>query len=201
MNSLKIPTQLNTKHLILRPYRNGDGNSFFEMVENGNREYLREILGYITDSNDVQKIESWIRELASDWDNRNRFVLSYWEKISNKFLGHIWIEPINWKMPLFEIGWFIEKNKQGQGYVTEAIKKALEFIFNNLKAHKVIARIREYGLYYTKSKNVAKRCGFIKEGHLRDSVKLEDGSFVSELYYGMLKEDYDKIYKIHEKLT
>jgi RimJ/RimL family protein N-acetyltransferase len=192
--SSNIPIQLNTKRLILRPYRKGDGNSFFEMVENGNREYLREILGYITDTKDVQKIESWLQELASDWDNRNRFVLSYWEKITNKILGHIWIEPINWKIPLYEIGWFIEKNQQSQGYVTEAIKKALEFIFKYLEAHKVVAKIREYGPYYIKSKNVAERCGFIKEGHLRDSVKLEDGSFVSELYYGILKEDYDKIY-------
>ncbi len=160
------------------------------MVENDNRQYLREILEYITDTEDVNKIESWIRELASDWDKNIRFVLCYWQKTTLKFLGHIWIEPIDWKIPSFEIGWFIDKNYQGKGYVTEASKKALEFVFKYLHVDKVIARIREIGLYNIKSKNIAERYGFIKEGFYRDNIKLEDGTLLIETHYIMLKNNH-----------
>lgn len=106
---LEIPSQLETDRLILRSYRAGDGQFFFDMVENGNREHLKEILGYITETKDVNKIEIWIQGLAADWHAHNRFVLSFWEKHTCKFFGHIWMEPIDWKIPLFEMGWFVKK--------------------------------------------------------------------------------------------
>ncbi|MFW9897276.1 MAG: GNAT family N-acetyltransferase [Candidatus Thorarchaeota archaeon] len=187
---IKIPSQFETKRLILRPYRVGDGQAFFDMVENGNRVHLKDILGNITESNDINKIENWIKELASDWNRHNRFVLSYWQKTTQNFLGHIWIEPIDWNLPAFEIGWFIDKNQQGKGYVTEATKKAIDFIFKDLQADNIIVRVRETKPYNIKSKNVAERCGFKKEGFYQDNIKLEDRTLISETHYKMLKEDY-----------
>ena len=188
--NLKIPSRFETERLILRPYKTGDGRQFFNMIKNDNREHLREILGYITDSEDMNKIEQWIQTLALDWVKHDRFVLSYWQKGTNNFLGHIWIEPINWKVPTFEIGWFIEKNHQGKGYATEATKKALELLFKYLQADEVIVRVREHGPYNIKSKDVAERCGFIKLGFFHNEIKLEDGTLISETHYKMSKKDY-----------
>lgn len=187
--TLKIPNQFETKRLILRSYRKGDGKEFFDMVQNGNREHLKDILGYITETQDINKIESWIQDLASDWDKNKRFVLSYWQKETITFLGHIWIEPIDWKEFAFEIGWFIDKNYQGKGYATEAAKKALEITFKYLRAQKVMVSVREQGPYSEKSKKIAERCGFIKIGISHDSIKLEDGTLICETQYKMLKKD------------
>ncbi|MFW9906153.1 MAG: GNAT family N-acetyltransferase [Candidatus Thorarchaeota archaeon] len=184
---LDLPSELNTKRLILRPYQVGDGLSFLEML-NRNREYLGELLGPITESNKLDDIEIYIRKLAADWIIRNRFVLSFWEKDSSKYLGHIWIEPLDWRIPNFEIGWFIDAEYQGKGLTTEAAKAAITFIFKNLRAEKITVKVREYGPHYEKSARIAKRCGFIEEGTLRNSVRTHfDNKLVNETFYGLLK--------------
>ena len=186
---LKLSAKLETERLVLRPYQAGDGFFFYKMLRE-NREHLGELLGPITESNDLDEVEVYIRKLASDWIARNRFVLSFWEKASNNYLGHIWIEPLDWRIPNFEMGWFIVKNYQGRGLTTEAAKTALEFVFNELKAHRVTVKIREHGPHYEKSRRISKRCGFVKEGLIRDSVRTHfDHLLVNELIYGLLREE------------
>ena len=139
---------------------------------------------------EIDEVEHYVRKLAADWIIHNRFVLSFWEKTSSRYLGHIWIEPLDWRIPNFEIGWFIDKEYQGKGLTTEAAKAALSFIFKNLKAEKVTVRVREFGPHSEKSKQIAERCGFVKEGRLRNSVRTHlDNILVSETYYGLLKEE------------
>ncbi|UCG02964.1 MAG: GNAT family N-acetyltransferase [Candidatus Heimdallarchaeota archaeon] len=189
---LELPSELETTRLILRPYQVGDGLNFHDMLKR-NRKYLGELLGPITESNELDEIEIYVRKLAADWIIRNRFVLSFWEKVSSRYLGHIWIEPLDWRIPNFEMGWFIDKEYQGKGLTTEAAKKALAFIFKSLKAEKVTVRVREHGPYYEKSKQIAERCGFVKEGKLRNSVRTHiDKVLANEFYYGLLKEENEE---------
>jgi RimJ/RimL family protein N-acetyltransferase len=189
ISELKIPTKFETERLILRPYQKGDGNAFYQMLENGNRLYLKESLGSITKASGPSDVETWVTHLSDDWKHRKRFILSVWTRLTEEFKGHIWIEPIDWNIPQFEIGWFVEKYSQGQGIVTEAAMRSLEFLFENLNAHKITVRIRESGPHKEQSKRIAEKCGFTKEGYLRHTVKLEDGTLISENYYGLLKSD------------
>ncbi|MFX0210187.1 MAG: GNAT family N-acetyltransferase [Candidatus Hodarchaeota archaeon] len=188
---LDLPSELETERLILRPYQVGDGLHFLDML-NRNREYLGELLGPITESNELDDIKIYIRKLAADWIIRNRFVLSFWEKDSSKYLGHIWIEPLDWRVPNFELGWFITAEYQGKGLTTEAANAAVAFIFKNLKAEKVTVKVREIGPHYEKSKRIAKKCGFIEEGKLRNSVRTHfEDKLVNETYYGLLKGEIE----------
>lgn len=187
---LDIPELMETESFILRRYQEGDGTMFFEMLENDNRDHLKELLGLVAASNEIEFVEKWVCDLGNDWKDHDRFVMGIWRKSTQDLLGHIWIEPINWNNGHFEMGWFVDKNHQGKGIVTEAAQRALIFAFNDLNAHKVTVRIRESGPYVEKSKNIAERCGFVYEGLLRDTVKLESGNFISENYYGLLKSEF-----------
>ncbi|MFX0014334.1 MAG: GNAT family N-acetyltransferase [Promethearchaeota archaeon] len=195
---LELPSILETKRLVLRPYQAGDGLHFLAMLER-NRKYLAELLGPITESTEINEIEIFLRKLAADWVARNRFVLSFWEKSSLKYLGHIWIEPLDWRIPNFEMGWFIDKEYQGRGFTTEAAKAAILFIFKNMNANKITVRVRKHGSYYEKSKEIAKRCGFIEEGILRNSVRTHcDNILVNEIYFGLLKEEMKDLLKLSQ---
>lgn len=189
-NSLKIPSQLETERLILRPYKEQDSSDFLCMLNNGNREYLKELLGDISQITDEIEIKHVLRELSDSWFAHEIFVLSFWEKKSMLYLGHIWIQPINWDLPHFEVGWFVEKNHQGLGFVTEAAIESIKFIFKYLNAHNIRVRVREHPPYHLKSKRIAEKCGFKKEGFLRDTVKLEDGTIFGETYFGLLREEF-----------
>lgn len=187
---LEIPSSLETERLFIRCYQPGDGKSLFSLVEK-NREHLKGHSDYATEIMDETQAEIKIRELAANWVARTRFVMGIWEKEGDTctYAGEIWIEPAKWDVPSFEIGWFLDKDCEGKGFATEAAKASIAFLFEDLDAHKVVAKARETN---TKSYRVAERCGFIKEGLLRDNARVGD-TWVGLLCYGMLKSEYEKL--------
>jgi ribosomal-protein-serine acetyltransferase len=102
------------------------------------------------------------------------------------YVGEIWIEPEKWEVPSFEIGWFLDQGYQGKGIATEAVRRSLEFLFNNLKAHKVIVITRDTN---SKSYKLAERLRFKREGHLGES-RIENGKRYGLLYYGLLRSEF-----------
>lgn len=188
---IEYPSRLETTRLIIRKYEKSDGKELFQLLENNNnREYLIEHIDEATNVKTEEDAEIRVQELSSDWSERRRFVMGLWLKSSGKYIGQIWIEPNKWEVPSFELGWFLERSQQGQGIATEASKAAIQFIFNHLKAHKIIVITRDDN---EKSSKLAERLGFIKEGHLREHSIKKNGSRVGLLYYGMLRNEIDHL--------
>jgi len=115
--------------------------------------------------------------------------MGIWSKKSNEYIGNIWIEPKKWEVPSFEIGYYLDQGYIGKGLATEAVKRSIEIIFEELKAHKVILITRDTN---ERSYKLAERLKFVKEGHFRESNKEDDHHF-GLLYYGMLKPEYEKL--------
>jgi aminoglycoside 6'-N-acetyltransferase len=97
---------------------------------------------------------------------------------------------VNWDLPEFEIGYFADVDHEGLGFVTEAVQGTLHFIFEHLQAHRVSLRCDDTNV---RSGSVAERCGFVREGHLRESKKNPDGTFSGTLCYGLLKGDFEAL--------
>jgi len=190
---LDIPNRFESERLTLRSYQDGDEIIFLDMLKNGNREYLDELLGPISQATDIDEVKSYLNELIIDWNTRKRFVLSYWLKDSAKYLGHIWIEPQSWNLLIFEIGWFVVIDKQGEGFATEAARCALKFLFIHLNAQKIIVTVRDHGEFKTKSVGIAKKCGFVQEGYSRNSVRIftskGSGPIVGEYHFVLLRSE------------
>lgn len=195
MNKMRsdFPNRFETEKLKLRPYQDGDERIFLEMLKKGNREYLDELLGPISQTTGINEVKTYLRQLATDWVTKKRFVLSYWLKNSMEYLGHIWIEPKNWDLFIFEIGWFVVINKQGKGFPTEATYCALKFLFQYLNAQKVIVTVRDHGEFKAKSIKIAKKHGFIQEGFSRNSVLIVNskgpGAIVGVYHFGLLRSE------------
>ncbi|MFX1500761.1 MAG: GNAT family N-acetyltransferase [Promethearchaeota archaeon] len=184
---LELPSRIETKRLLIRKYESGDGKELFQLLEtNNNREYLKEHIDEAVSVKTKEDAENRITELSFDWIDRKRFVMGIWLKSTKKYIGQIWIEPSKWEVPSFELGWCLDRVCQGQGIAIEAAKAAIQYLFNYLKAYKIIVITRDDN---HKSYKLAERLGFIKEGHLRDHSVKKDGSRVGLLYYGLLKND------------
>ncbi len=63
------------------------------------------------------------------------------------------------------LGYALAASEQGQGYMTEAVKAAVEFAFERLSLHRVEAG---YQPHNRRSAEVLKRAGFSVEGYARD---------------------------------
>ncbi|MCF4966213.1 ribosomal protein S5-alanine N-acetyltransferase [Nostoc sp. CMAA1605] len=63
------------------------------------------------------------------------------------------------------LGYGLAETAQGQGYMTEALQVATEYVFQELNFHRIMAN---YMPHNQRSGNVLKRLGFVVEGYARD---------------------------------
>ena len=182
------PTRFESERLILRPYQAGDGAMYYAVGQK-NRQHLQryEADNVILTVKNEQEAEALVQELAADWAARKCFFLGAWDKLSGEFVAQVYIGVVNWDTPEFEIGFFVDQDHEGQGYVTESVRAALDFVFEHLQAQRVSLRCNATNL---RSQRVAERCGFTREGLLRQERRHPDGSFSDSLIYGLLRREW-----------
>jgi RimJ/RimL family protein N-acetyltransferase len=186
---LEFPTQFESARLLLRCYQPGDGPMYLEVARR-NREHLRQFEAgnslMIIDS--LERAEIVVRENHAAWQARDYFFLGAFERANGEFAAQVYIGPVDWDTPEFEIGYIADAAHEGQGYVSEAVGVALSMIFNDFQAHRVRIRCDEANI---RSWRVAERCGFRLEGRLRENRRNLDGSFSTERIYGLLRSEYE----------
>jgi ribosomal-protein-alanine N-acetyltransferase len=185
---LDIPTCIETERLYLRPYRAGDG-AWYYGISLRNRAHLAryEAGNPALALSDPQSAEVLMREFAAHWVARSCFFMGVFDRASDEFVAQIYVGPIDWGLPEFEIGYFADVDHQGQGYVTEAVGGTLRFVFQHLGARRICLRCDDTNL---RSALVAERSGLAREGHVRENKAHPDGSITGTLYYGMLRSEF-----------
>jgi len=114
------------------------------------------------------------------------------DRETDEFVAQVYVGPVNWDLPEFEIGFFVDRDHQGQGYVTEAVQAAMGFIFEHLGAHRVRMECDDTN---ERSWRVAERCGMIREGHIRENKVNADGTLSGTLHFGLLREEFEALDK------
>ena len=131
--------------------------------------------------------ETVVRQLAADWTVRNCFFIGIFEKTTNEWCGQVYVEPTNWELPEFSIGFVADVNYEGAGYISEAVQCVLAILFSDMNAHKAKSDCNESNI---RSWRLLERCGFKREGHLRENRKNTDGSFHGDYLYGLLRSEF-----------
>lgn len=190
---LDLPAQITTERLVLRPYQAGDGPAYYEVCQRNKAHLLPYEAGNpALNVTTVEEAEILMREFAAEWISRRAFFLGAWKKSApTVFVAQIYVGVVNWELPEFEIGYFVDVRHEGQGFVTEAVRAALGFAFDHLHAHRVRLGCNDTN---DRSYRVAERCGFTREGHLRQTqpnVRLPDGTFSGEYIYGILRAEFE----------
>jgi RimJ/RimL family protein N-acetyltransferase len=132
---MNIPTQLETERLILRCYAAGDGKWYYPMsIKN------KDHLARFESTNAVMRIKSEedaeivVRDFGVAWAARDCFFLGAFGKATGEFVAQVYVGPVNWDLPEFEIGYFVDKDYEGKGFVIEAVNGTLKFLFEHLSA-------------------------------------------------------------------
>jgi RimJ/RimL family protein N-acetyltransferase len=133
--------------------------------------------------------EEIIDNLAADRGAHNFFFLGIFEKASNQWVGQVYIEPTNWDLPEFSIGYVADVNYQGKGFISEAVRSVLEMLFIDMGAHRIKSDCHENNI---RSWRLLERCGFRREGHLRENKRNADGSFHGDYLYGLLQQELEQ---------
>jgi RimJ/RimL family protein N-acetyltransferase len=189
---LQIPTRLETERLYLRCYEPGDGSWFYPMSQS-NRAHLlhHESENVVMTIRDEPGAEATVRQLAANWAARDCFFLGAFDRATDEFVAQVYVGPVNWALPEYEIGYFADVDHEGRGFVAEAVRAALRFVFEPLRAHRVRLECSDTN---ARSYRLAERCGLVLEGHVRENRREPDGTFSGTLFYGMLKREFEALY-------
>ena len=99
--------------------------------------------------------------------------------MNDKAVGTVDLHNISEKNSRAEIGYWISKDVQGRGIMTESVKRLVEISFRDLNLQKIIIMAESENL---KSRAVAERSGFLYEATLKEHLVYK-GEFKDLIVY------------------
>ncbi len=84
------------------------------------------------------------------------------------------------------LGYNLAEVEQGKGYMTEALQAAIQYVFQELNMHRIMAN---YMPHNQRSGNVLKRLGFVVEGYARDYL-LINGQWQDHILTSITNRDW-----------
>jgi ribosomal-protein-alanine N-acetyltransferase len=179
--------KLETLRLYLRQYEEDDLLEYHRLLsDRANMYYLDDI----TTSSMAESRASLNEAIEMNaLGKARRFCVTL--KSDNKLIGAVGYE-IAEETPAGKIadpmGWFIMSEFQNNGYITEAVKRVLEFAFIDDDCVRVVTGCYKENL---PTQKVMLKTGFTKEGE-RINAKWHDGRLKTRLEFAINKDDYFK---------
>ena len=169
------------KDIVLETIKETDVQESFELVDS-NRDYLREWLPWVDKTKSVEDRMKYINYALKKQNNNKG--LDFKIKYCDKLIGSIGHDLGDFKSP--EMGYWIGKQYSGKGIVTKCCERLIEYLFKELKLHRIGIKVAEKNI---KSRKLPERLGLKQEGILRD-VDMLHGEYHSDVIYSMLENEY-----------
>jgi ribosomal-protein-serine acetyltransferase len=133
---------------------------------------------------DKRSAKNYIKEKLKNAAEKKEFCFVIEHTISNELCGAVFLKNFEWSVGKCELGYFIDKDFEGQGIISSALKEISTYCFDCLQLNKLFIRsaIDNIG-----SRTVAEKNGFVEEGILRNDFMTEKGELIDVVYYGLIK--------------
>lgn len=179
----KVP-RLEGIKVVLRPYRNSDMAERFELGKRWQAEYSRAIAG------DLVEVTEYTRERAESWFHARPDSMKWAIEVEGQLAGEIRLDRIEEQdaNASLAIGIF-SPDQWNKGYGSEATTLVLRHAFTNLKMNRIWLMVMESN---RGAIDAYKKCGFVVEGKLRESIRTSDG-WDSDVIMGILRNEFDAI--------
>lgn len=170
---------LETERLFLHGWQRKDLDDLFDIMKSPSVI----IGGWEPHSNKDTSVEVLNEYLESD----ERWAIEL--KNIGKVIGCIGVCPDNnrGKYSAKMINYVLSETYQGNGFMTEAVTRIVEYLFDELKIDLLSA------FHYPdndKSKKVLEKCGFEYETTIKQGCTRYDGQVFDSVCYSILKSDY-----------
>jgi ribosomal-protein-serine acetyltransferase len=177
--------ELRGERVIVRPYREEDAPALQEAVAES-REHIRPWLPFADDHQTVEDSLIWINDQRARWILRENMNCAIVDVETGRYLGGTGIHPREWRIPAFEIGYWLRTSAEGKGYMSETVRLLTDFAFDKLGAQRVEIQCDELN---ERSAQVARRLGYKQEGLLRNEFTAPNGSVRNTLIFSLIPED------------
>jgi ribosomal-protein-alanine N-acetyltransferase len=131
--------------------------------------------------------EEWINRRQETWGTDEGFTFALARKPDDLFMGSIAIRP-ELTHQRAEIGYWLGKPHWGQGYMSEAARRVIQYGFEEHNLNRV------HATYFSRnpaSRRVMEKAGMTYEGMLRQHVVKWD-EYIDLGVCGIVREDWEK---------
>lgn len=160
----EFPEEFTTERLIIRMPRPGDGKVVYEAIKASMKE-LKPWMPFAQQEQTEQDVELNIRSAHTSFLTREDLRLLVFHKGTGEFIASSGLHRINWSIPKFEIGYWIDTRFSGKGYMIEAVQGIADFAFAELHAKRLEIRCDTHN---QKSRAIPEKLGFVLEGILKN---------------------------------
>ncbi|NDI35046.1 GNAT family N-acetyltransferase [Chengkuizengella sediminis] len=169
---LDFPTEFPTERLLIRMPKPGDGGVVYHSI-NASIDELKPWMPFAQKEQTLEEVETNIRESYIKFLKREDLRLLVFLKETGQFVASSGLHRINWSIPSFEIGYWVDTRYSGKGYMTEAVQRITEFASQELKARRIEICCDSRNL---KSRAIPEKLGYILEGTLKNEGLSADGN-------------------------
>ena len=168
---LDFPTEFYTDRLFIRMPLPGDGKVVAQAI-NESIEELKPWMPFAQDKQTVEEAEINIRKSHAQFLQREDLRLLIFFKETGEFIGSSGLHRMNWDVPKFEIGYWIDSRFSRKGYMTEAVEGIINFALKELGARRLEIRCDSNNV---KSRAIPEKLGFKLEGILENDDVAANG--------------------------
>lgn len=160
-------------------------DAIFDAVDR-NRAYLREWLVWVDGTTGREAALEFIQKTLHQFARNEGFATGIWA--GEQCIGSVGFHTINWVDRKVELGYWLDRERQGKGLMTSACRAMIAHAFMEWKLNRVEIRCATGN---RASNRVAERLGFRLEGTLR-SAQLLYGTYHDMNLYGLLAGEWGK---------
>jgi [ribosomal protein S5]-alanine N-acetyltransferase len=172
---------LETERLILRPIAVTDAEEVFKY---GSDPEVTKYMIFPTHTTLADSI-AWLETVPDSFAKRERITFAIMRKADGKFIGSSGFHDISPKHHRLMMGYVLNRKNWGNGYMTEAVREMIRFVFDEMGMHSIAATCDFDNI---RSARVMERCGMTLEGIFHDQ-DVRHGKFVSTKGYAIIKKD------------
>lgn len=183
---------LTSERLVLRKINASD---FDTMVAH---EQNPELMRYIRPITNLDETKTKVQSCIDDWQANEdlwlMLVVHLKDDVNNsnpvnELIGMVCLKFESIEFKRMEIGYRFHTDFHGKGYAFEAAKCVVDFLFNEVNIHKLLAYcVADHQASY----KLMEKLGMQREACLRQHSKLADNQWHDELIYGLLAHEYSQ---------
>ncbi|MFS0783144.1 GNAT family N-acetyltransferase [Bacillus sp. 1P06AnD] len=167
---------IETRRLQIRLFEPSDWPSLYTYTSNGH------VMKYIPEGTlSEDEAKTFVNDHLGDDAKYFPVVL----KAGGAMIGHIVFHPY-FGDHTYEIGWVFNPDYHNKGYATEAARAILDFGFNKMKLHRIVATCQPQN---EPSFRVMEKIGMRREGFFKKCIPHES-EWWDEYYYAILSEEF-----------
>jgi ribosomal-protein-serine acetyltransferase len=168
----------------LRLLEEADADELFGVID-ANREHLGAWMPWIAFEHEPADVLPFIRATRRQIGENNGLQTAIVDP-GGRIVGMVGLHGVDWMNRTSSIGYWLARDEQGRGTMTEAVRAYVDYGFVTLKVNRIAIRA---AVENARSRAVPQRLGFREEGVLRGVERIGERT-LDGVVYAMLAADW-----------